>query len=118
MKRYHVPRLAFINKMDRIGADPDAGRRRSCEEKLGCDAVLMQMPIGQEANFEGVIDLVTMKAIYFDGANGEDVREEAIPADMADEAKAARQHMLEALSHVQRRADGAVCSRTKPSPRS
>ena len=66
--------------------------------KLGCDAVLMQLPIGREADFQGVVDLVTQKAYYFDGPNGEDVRAEPIPAEMADEARAARQHLLEALS--------------------
>jgi elongation factor G len=97
MKRYHVPRLAFINKMDRTGANPDSVVRQ-LKEKLGCDAVLMQIPIGREEKFEGVVDLVTMKALYFEGANGEKVRQEAIPAGMQEEAEAARLHMLEALS--------------------
>jgi elongation factor G len=97
MKRYHVPRLAFINKMDRTGSNPESVVRQ-LKEKLGCDAVLMQIPIGREEDFEGVVDLVTMKAIYFDGSKGEKVREDAIPADLKDEAEAARHHMLEALS--------------------
>jgi elongation factor G len=97
MKRYHVPRLAFINKMDRTGSNPESVVKQ-LKEKLGCDAVLMQIPVGREENFEGVIDLVTMKAIYFDGANGEKVREEAIPAALQKEAEAARHHMLESLS--------------------
>jgi len=97
MKRYHVPRLAFINKMDRTGANPDSVVKQ-LREKLGCDACLMQWPIGKEDKFEGVIDLVTMKALYFDGSNGEKVREEAIPANLQKEAEAARTHMLEALS--------------------
>jgi elongation factor G len=97
MKRYHVPRLAFINKMDRTGANPESVVLQ-LKEKLGCDAVLMQIPIGLEDDFEGVIDLVTMKALYFDGTKGEKVREEAIPAALAKEAAAARTHMLEALS--------------------
>ena len=97
MKRYHVPRLAFINKMDRTGADPlrVVGQVR---EKLGADAVLMQLPIGAEDNFQGVIDLIKMKAIYFDGEKGETVREEDIPADQVADAETARQEMLEALS--------------------
>jgi elongation factor G len=97
MKRYHVPRLAFINKMDRTGAD---FRRvvKQLHEKLDCDAVLMQLPIGKEDNFEGVIDLVSMEAIYFDGSNGEQVRREAIPADLKAEAEAERHHTLEALA--------------------
>jgi elongation factor G len=97
MKRYHVPRLAFINKMDRTGANPESVVKQ-LKEKLGCDAVLMQIAIGREDKFEGVIDLVTMKALYFDGSNGENVREEAIPPAMAKEAAAARTHMLESLS--------------------
>jgi elongation factor G len=97
MKRYHVPRLAFINKMDRTGANPESVVRQ-LKEKLGCDAVLMQLPIGREDEFEGVIDLVAMKAIYFDGAKGEKVRVDAIPTALAKEAEAGRSHMLEALS--------------------
>ncbi|HVU87737.1 MAG TPA: elongation factor G [Pirellulales bacterium] len=97
MKRYHVPRLAFINKMDRTGADY---RRvvKQLREKLQCEAVLMQIAIGKEDKFEGVIDLITMKAVYFDGNNGEKVRREEIPAELKDEAVEARQAMLEAFS--------------------
>jgi elongation factor G len=97
MKRYHVPRLAFINKMDRTGANPFSVVKQ-LKEKLGCDACLMQLPIGKEDKFEGVIDLITMKAYHFDGSNGETVREEAIPAALQEEAAEARTHMLEALS--------------------
>src|SRR5262245_27820714 len=97
MKRYHVPRLAFINKMDRTGSNPESVVKQ-LKEKLGCDAVLMQIPIGREEDFNGVIDLVTMKAIYFDGTKGEKVREDAIPAELKKEADAARHHLLESLS--------------------
>jgi elongation factor G len=97
MKRYHVPRLAFINKMDRIGANP-LRVVQQVREKLECDAILMQLPIGKEDDFAGVIDLITMQAIYFDGSNGEKVRREAIPAELLDDAKTHRHHMLEALS--------------------
>ncbi len=97
MRRYHVPRLAFINKMDRAGADPHKVVEQ-LRDKLGCDAVLMQLPIGRESEFQGVIDLARRKAIYFDGSNGEQVREEPIPAELAKEVHAARQHLLEALS--------------------
>jgi elongation factor G len=97
MKRYHVPRLAFINKMDRTGSNPQRVVAQ-VKEKMDCDAILMQWPIGKEDNFEGVIDLVTMKALYFDGNNGEKVRAEAIPAELLDEAKLARHHMLESLA--------------------
>ncbi|QDU57971.1 elongation factor G [Aeoliella mucimassa] len=97
MKRYHVPRLAFINKMDRTGANPDSVIKQ-VKDKLGAHAVAMQVPIGKEDKFEGVIDLITMKALYFDGANGETVRAEEIPAAMLDTATEARHHMLEELS--------------------
>ena len=97
MKRYHVPRLAFVNKMDRTGADP-VEVVNQMKEKLGIDAVLIQLPIGAGESFEGVIDLITMKALHFDGKDGETVRADEIPAAMADEAATERQHMLEALS--------------------
>jgi elongation factor G len=97
MRRYHVPRLAFVNKMDRTGADPDKVVEQ-LRTKLGCDAVLLQLPIGREADFEGVIDLVRRQAYYFDGPNGEDIREEPIPAEMVEKAQAARHHLLESLA--------------------
>jgi elongation factor G len=97
MRRYHVPRLAFINKMDRTGANPQKVVEQ-LREKLNCDAVLVQLPIGKEANFEGIVDLISQKAVYFDGDNGEHIREEEIPAAMAEEARGARQHLLESLS--------------------
>ncbi|HVJ84355.1 MAG TPA: GTP-binding protein, partial [Caulifigura sp.] len=97
MKRYNVPRLAFINKMDRTGANPESVTKQ-VREKLGADAVMMQIPVGREEDFAGVIDLITMKAYYFDGSNGEKIRVEAIPAAQAEEAAEARTHMLESLS--------------------
>ena len=97
MKRYQVPRLALINKMDRVGADPFRVVRQ-LREKLDCAAHLMQLPIGREANFEGVVDLVCGKAIYFDGSQGEILREEPVPAAMYAEYKTARNELLEALS--------------------
>src|ERR1041385_2195832 len=92
MKRYHVPRLAFINKMDRTGANP-LRVVLQVKEKLECDAILMQLPIGKEDEFAGVIDLITMQAVYFDGNNGEKVRREAIPADLKEEAEKHR-HLM------------------------
>lgn len=97
MKRYHVPRLAFINKMDRTGADCQRVVKQ-VREKLGCDAVLMQLPIGKEDNFQGVIDLIGNRAIYFDGTNGEKVRVEEIPQAQSAEAAEARRVLLESLS--------------------
>jgi elongation factor G len=99
MKRYAVPRIAFINKMDRTGANP-ANVISQLESKLGLTAIPLQLPIGAESNFQGIIDLINRKALYFDGDNGEFIREEPIPADMVDAADRARQGMLEALSMV------------------
>ncbi len=98
MKRYRVPRLVFINKMDRTGADPYKGVRE-LKEKLGLNPVLMQIPIGEEDKFEGVIDLIAMKAYYFDGEQGETVREEAIPGELQERAEAQRESMLEELAN-------------------
>src|SRR5208337_1397114 len=97
MRRYKVPRLAFINKLDRSGANPFKVVDQ-LREKLKLNAVMMQLPIGLEAEHQGVLDLVTMKAVYFDGDNGEHVREEEIPAQLLDEANAARENMLDAVS--------------------
>jgi elongation factor G len=97
MKRYHVPRLAFVNKMDRIGADPFRCVKQ-LKEKLDADAVLMQLPIGKEDKFQGVIDLIARKALYFEGKNGEKVRSEEVPPAMQAEVAEARQHMLESLA--------------------
>ncbi len=97
MKRYHIPRVAFINKMDRTGADP-AAVINQIREKLNVTPLPLQMPMGSEAEFEGVIDLVTMEAVYFDGSNGEHIRREAIPEQYKDDAETARMEMLETLS--------------------
>ena len=97
MRRYHVPRLAFINKMDRVGANPEKVIEQ-LRVKLDCDAMLMQLPIGREVDFQGVVDLVTQQAFYFDGANGEERAQAEIPAELAEEARAARHRLLEALS--------------------
>jgi elongation factor G len=97
MKRYHIPRLAFVNKMDRTGANPFKAVKE-IREKLAHDAILMQLPMGTGDKFEGIIDLVTMEAVYFDGEKGEKVRREAIPAAMQEQAQKARGEMLEGLA--------------------
>ena len=97
MKRYEVPRIAFINKCDRSGADPYKVVDQ-LRQKLSQNAVLMQIPIGLESNFVGVVDLVSMKAIYFEGPNGENIREDDIPDHLKDEALARREELLDAAS--------------------
>ncbi len=98
MKRYSVPRMAFLNKMDRMGANPHKGVQ-ALREKLYHNAVLMQLPIGAEENFNGVVDLITRQAYYFDGENGEKVRVEAVPADMVDQVEEFREKLLDAASN-------------------
>ena len=97
LKRYHVPRVAFVNKCDRQGANPIRVRMQ-LREKLGLNAYMMELPIGLEDKLEGVVDLVGMKAIYFDGPNGEDVRVAEIPAAMQADAEKYREELLDAAS--------------------
>jgi elongation factor G len=97
MKRYHIPRLAFINKMDRTGARPFA-IVDDVKAKLGVDACLMQYPMGGGETFAGMIDLITQQAIYFDGNDGEKVRYGEVPAQYAEEVKKYRHQMLETLA--------------------
>ncbi|HHS12979.1 MAG TPA: elongation factor G [bacterium] len=97
MTRYKVPRIAFINKLDRVGSN--AGKvTRQLREKLSHNAVMMQIPIGSEADFRGIVDLVTMRAFYFDGENGEIVREESIPDELITIAREKRDIMLDAVT--------------------
>ena len=97
MKRYNVPRIAFINKMDRTGADV-AKVYKDMAEKLGLTVVPLHIPIGVGADFLGIVDLITMKSLFFDGDNGQDVRTEEISAELLPAAAEARQFMLEKLS--------------------
>ena len=95
--KYNVPRMAFLNKMDRVGADFDMCVN-DIKEKLGGNGVPIQLPIGAEDNFEGIIDLVTMKEYLFkDETMGADYEIVDIRAELADEAQAAREHMIESV---------------------
>ncbi|MBF0491303.1 MAG: elongation factor G [Deltaproteobacteria bacterium] len=96
MNRYHVPRIAFVNKMDRAGADPIRVRDQ-LRDKLKHNAHMITLPIGAEDRFQGVVDLVEMKAIYFDGENGEKIRIEEIPSDMLTQAMEFRHELIAAL---------------------
>jgi elongation factor G len=96
--KYSVPRIAYINKMDRIGADFDMGVRTMID-RLGAHPVPIQLPIGAEADFLGIIDLVTMQAITYQDDLGKDVITGEIPAEHLDAAQAAREHLLEEVSH-------------------
>jgi elongation factor G len=96
--KYHVPRIAYINKMDRIGADFERGVQTMID-RLGAHPVPIQLPIGAEAGFEGVIDVVSMKAIVYKDELGKEQDVIEIPAALADDAAAAREHLLEEVSH-------------------
>lgn len=97
MRRYGVPRIAFINKMDRIGANPEKviGMMK---DKLKCNAVPLQMAMGRESAFQGVVDLIRMEGVYFEGEKGEDVIRRPIPDELKAAADKARREMLEELS--------------------
>ncbi len=97
MLRYRVPRIAFVNKCDRTGADPYRVTRQ-LKEKLNHNAVMLQIPMGLESDMQGLIDLVSMKAIAFNGDHGEEMVVSEIPAKYSDEAKAKREEMLDAIS--------------------
>jgi elongation factor G len=97
MKRYKVPSIAFINKCDRSGANPFRVINQ-LKSKLGHNAVAMQIPIGLENEAEGVVDLVSMKALYFDGDNGEIVREAEIPPNLLEDARTKREELIDAAS--------------------
>lgn len=97
MTRYRVPRIAFVNKCDRTGANPYRVVQQ-IRDKLGLNAVMLQMPIGLEADLEGMVDLVTMEAVYFDGEQGQQIRREAIPEALLEEAQAKREALLDAVS--------------------
>jgi elongation factor G len=95
---YHVPRIAYINKMDRIGADFDHGVQ-TMVDRLGAHPVPVQLPIGSEADFEGIIDLIGMRAIIYKDELGTEQEIVEIPAEHAEKAAAAREHLLEEVSH-------------------
>jgi len=97
MKRYRVPRLAFINKLDRTGSNPNKVIA-DLREKLKLNAVAMQVPIGLEDAHDGAVDLVTMKAFYFEGPKGETIVEKEIPEELRAKSETKRAEMLEAIS--------------------
>jgi len=99
MKRYHVPRIAYVNKMDNPGANYDRVSAM-LKEKLGHHPVKLQVPMGAEDKFIGIIDAITGKATYFDGDDGEIVREAEVPAEYADQVVEARREMIEKVADV------------------
>ena len=102
--KYRVPRIAYINKMDRVGADFEQGVQTMID-RLGAHPVPVQLPIGAEGGFRGLVDLINMKAILYKDELGKDVEITEIPADMADAAADAREHLLDEVSNYD---DGLV----------
>src|SRR6201989_3248451 len=96
--KYHVPRIAYINKRDRIGADFERGVQTMID-RLGAHPVPIQLPIGAESEFQGIIDLVAMKAVIYNDDLGKDVSITDIPGELLDAATAAREHLLDEVSH-------------------
>lgn len=100
MQRYNVPRISFINKMDRMGANPFRAIDQ-INDKLKINAAAVQVPIGSEDNFQGVVDIIRMKAIYNEGKKGETIREsDEIPASVKDVALERRKILIERLADV------------------
>jgi len=97
MTRYRVPRVAFINKCDRTGADP-LHVVHQLREKLNHNAVFLQLPLGLESNHQGIIDLITMKAVRFEGEHGEEMIGDVIPPELMSQAEEAREELLDAVS--------------------
>lgn len=97
--RYHVPRICFINKMDRIGASFERSIQ-TIIDRLGAFPIEMQIPIGEEAGFKGVIDLVEMKAIYWEDQEGREPLVREIPSELQEAAELAREHMFEKAAEV------------------
>ncbi len=95
--RYGVPRICFANKMDRVGASYER-TIDSIKQRLGANPIAMQMPIGMEASFKGVIDLMAMKAVFWDDELGREPREAEIPADLRAEAEEHRHAMIERIA--------------------
>ncbi|MGI8921852.1 MAG: elongation factor G [Solirubrobacteraceae bacterium] len=96
--KYHVPRIAYINKMDRVGADFERGVQTMID-RLAAHPVPIQLPIGVEGGFRGLVDLVEMKAILYKDELGKEQETGEIPAELADAAARAREHLLEEVSH-------------------
>jgi elongation factor G len=97
--KYNVPRLCFINKIDKEGADFSFSYN-SIKNRLNPNAIAVQLPIGERNDFKGMVDLMKMKAVYFEGDKGEIVKEEEIPSELAEQAKEWREKMVEKIAET------------------
>jgi elongation factor G len=99
MKRYSVPRIAFINKLDRMGANPHKALN-GIRDELRLNAAFVQVPIGLEGQHEGVVDIISREAIYFSGEKGTEVIRKPLPATVVDDCESKRSELLEILSDI------------------
>lgn len=97
--RYGVPRICFVNKMDRVGASYER-TIQTIKDRLGADPIPMQVPIGFESTFRGVVDLLTMQAMYWEDEMGREIKVTEIPADLKEQAEEARHHMVEKIAEL------------------
>ncbi len=110
--RYSVPRICFVNKMDRTGASYDY-TLGTIKNRLGANPISMQLPIGSEAAFKGMVDLMTMKAVYFEDELGKEPRITEIPEDLKVQAEEARQQMVEKIAELDDEPDRQISGRRK-----
>ena len=115
MRRYNVPRISFVNKMDRAGANPWKAVD-GINQKLRMAAAAIQVPIGMEDEFKGVVDLIRMKAVYSEGQNGEVIREDEVPEDVREFAQEKRRKLIETLADVDDEIANAFLDERTPSP--
>lgn len=114
MKRYNIPTIAFINKCDRSGANPFRVIEQ-LREKLGHNAVALELPIGLETHHHGVVDLISMKALYFEGDHGQHVKTDEIPEELVDTAMEKREELLDAASMFSDELTEAILDETEVS---
>lgn len=115
MRRYNVPRVSFVNKMDRAGANPWKAID-GINHKLRLPAAAVQIPIGMEDNFQGVVDIIRMKALYSEGHKGETIREAEVPAELREFAQEKRRLLIETLADVDDEIANAFLDERTPSP--
>ncbi|KJX93453.1 elongation factor G like protein [Zymoseptoria brevis] len=115
MKRYNIPRISFVNKMDRAGANPWKAVD-GINQKLKIPAAAVQVPIGAEDQFKGVVDLINMRAIYSEGEKGEIVRYDEVPSDLKDFAEEKRQVLIETLADVDEDIANTFLDERTPTP--
>ena len=115
MRRYNVPRISFVNKMDRAGANPWKAIE-GINNKLRIPAAAVQIPIGVEDDFQGIVDLIRMKAVYSEGQNGEVVREADVPSELREFAQEKRRKLIETLADVDEEIANAFLDERTPSP--